>query len=501
MTTRSSGRQRGRPPYPLLTPAEERVLEFIRKGHTNGEIAEQLGVSLDAVKYHVSNMLGKLDLRSREELAEWRGGGNPVSRLWGAVPLAAKLAVGGAVAAVVTGGVVMSAFGPFSEAPVHEGLVSVGYDGEPANGVSEMLQISGDGRYVVYASWASNLVPDDSDGTEDVFRFDRKTGTTELVSVDETGTEGGASWPSISIDGRYVAYYRFGSDQAYGAVVRDMKTGQEVFIGEFTGPPALSGNGRFLATVRNDEPGVMFPKGTLLIYDLSTRGVAWSTPVDRAADPLFIGQEFRLSHDGRWFAFLAGEVSGATCEHRTTSISINAVEERVPLRRPFVHDLTTGETWCPPLGDRGDLESQAGPINISGGTLAYGLTRTEPGSRKLMDSQLALYNLESREVRYLSRAGEPFFGTDTAPGAGDNGRTLAVVNTPGRQERGRVYGILWMTAGSEREVVERPARFEDWGLTHSEPVVSDDGRSLAFVVRGQDRDSGSQVQDIYVVSR
>lgn len=94
MTTRSTGRQRGRPPYPLLTPAEERVLKYVRKGHTNGEIAQLLDVTSDAVKYHVSNMLGKLQLTSREELAEWHERRNPLGRLWAAIPLSAKLGLG-----------------------------------------------------------------------------------------------------------------------------------------------------------------------------------------------------------------------------------------------------------------------------------------------------------------------------------------------------------------------------------------------------------------------
>ena len=66
-------RGRGRPPHPeILTPAEQRVLNELRKGGTNAEIAERLGVSLDAVKYHISNMLGKLELDNREQLAAWR---------------------------------------------------------------------------------------------------------------------------------------------------------------------------------------------------------------------------------------------------------------------------------------------------------------------------------------------------------------------------------------------------------------------------------------------
>ena len=66
-------RQRGRPRHPdILTPAEWRVLKELRKGGTNAEIAVRLGVSPDAVKFHISNMLAKLALDDRHQLAAWR---------------------------------------------------------------------------------------------------------------------------------------------------------------------------------------------------------------------------------------------------------------------------------------------------------------------------------------------------------------------------------------------------------------------------------------------
>lgn len=67
-------RERGRPPYPdILTPAEWRVMEAVRHGLTNPRIAQRLGVSTDAVKYHVGNVLQKLGLNSRAELRRWAG--------------------------------------------------------------------------------------------------------------------------------------------------------------------------------------------------------------------------------------------------------------------------------------------------------------------------------------------------------------------------------------------------------------------------------------------
>jgi DNA-binding CsgD family transcriptional regulator/catechol 2,3-dioxygenase-like lactoylglutathione lyase family enzyme len=70
----STERPRGRPRYDdLLTPAEWRVAEAVRHGLTNPEIARLQGVSTEAVKYHVANILQKLELFRRSELQQWTG--------------------------------------------------------------------------------------------------------------------------------------------------------------------------------------------------------------------------------------------------------------------------------------------------------------------------------------------------------------------------------------------------------------------------------------------
>jgi len=64
----------GRPRHDdVLTPAEWRVTELIRHGLTNRQVAERMGVSVDAVKFHVSNALSKLGYSSRDELRLWDG--------------------------------------------------------------------------------------------------------------------------------------------------------------------------------------------------------------------------------------------------------------------------------------------------------------------------------------------------------------------------------------------------------------------------------------------
>ncbi|MBF6600338.1 MAG: response regulator transcription factor [Dehalococcoidia bacterium] len=66
--------RRGRPPHPdVLTPRQWEVLELVREGRSNGEIGRALGISRDGAKFHVSEILTKLGVTSRDEAAEWRG--------------------------------------------------------------------------------------------------------------------------------------------------------------------------------------------------------------------------------------------------------------------------------------------------------------------------------------------------------------------------------------------------------------------------------------------
>ena len=67
--------------------------------------------------------------------------------------------------------------------------VSVDSAGGQGNDKSFEPAISGDGRFVAFASTAPNLVPGDTNGTQDVFVHDRQTGATERVSVDSAGTQ------------------------------------------------------------------------------------------------------------------------------------------------------------------------------------------------------------------------------------------------------------------------------------------------------------------------
>jgi hypothetical protein len=96
--------------------------------------------------------------------------------------------------------------------------VSVSSTGAEGNNYSWQPSISADGRYVAFESYASNLVPGDTNGMWDLFVHDRQNGQTTRVSVSSTGAEGNSNSgePSISADGRYVAFDSYASNLVPG---------------------------------------------------------------------------------------------------------------------------------------------------------------------------------------------------------------------------------------------------------------------------------------------
>lgn len=107
--------------------------------------------------------------------------------------------------------------------------VSVSSRDKQGNGSSEGAAIAADGRYVGFWSHASNLVAGDTKGHIDVFVHDRATGRTRRVSVSSTGTEAnGRSWwvVAISADGRVAAF----RSQASNLVPGDTNSSDDAFV-------------------------------------------------------------------------------------------------------------------------------------------------------------------------------------------------------------------------------------------------------------------------------
>ncbi len=162
--------------------------------------------------------------------------------------------------------------------------VSVSSAGAPAVGSSFQPSISADGRFVAFASTAVGLVVPDTNGSiADIFVHDRQTGQTGVVSVSSSGVQGNnfSNYPSISGDGRFVAFWTLSTNLVpfgpSGSVahlfVHDRQTGETILASVATDgtvgngdsrEPEFSADGRYVAfhstattLVAADTNGVM----------------------------------------------------------------------------------------------------------------------------------------------------------------------------------------------------------------------------------------------------
>jgi Tol biopolymer transport system component len=150
-------------------------------------------------------------------------------------------------------------------------LASAASDGTRGNGPSFFSAISGDGRYVVFQSDASNLVTGDTNDATDIFLHDRSTGATTRVSVASDGGQGNddSLTPSISANGRYVTFTSLASN----LVADDNNNDRDVFVRDLVagtielasvasdgtqGNFASGGFGAGPARISNDGRYVMF---------------------------------------------------------------------------------------------------------------------------------------------------------------------------------------------------------------------------------------------------
>ena len=126
--------------------------------------------------------------------------------------------------------------------------INLAANGAQANGASSSSALSADGRYVVYESDASNLVADDTNGKKDIFIYDRQEGTTERVDVANNGTQSNvdSQSPSISDDGRYVAFNSNSENGGNSNVFLRDRQEQTTIKVDADSFPTISGNGEFI---------------------------------------------------------------------------------------------------------------------------------------------------------------------------------------------------------------------------------------------------------------
>jgi len=205
--------------------------------------------------------------------------------------------------------------------------VSVSSSGVPSNGGSEDPAISADGQIVVFASGASNLVPNDTEGEKDIFVHNRVTGETTRVSVSSTGVAANneSFYPAISADGQVVAFV----SEATNLVASDTNYAEDVFV-----------------------------------YDFNTKQTT-RVSVSSQGNQSNYNNEFynipSLSADGRYVAFIS---TAANLAIDDTNRSIDV----------FVHDRQTGQTErvsVSSTGEEGNGDSYTTSISADGQLVTF----------------------------------------------------------------------------------------------------------------------------------
>jgi Tol biopolymer transport system component len=197
--------------------------------------------------------------------------------------------------------------------------------GASADSDSGAPAISGDGRYVAFWSYATNLVPNDTNSCRDVFVYDRSTQLTERVSVDSAGAQANAESadPALSGDGRYVAFWSdatqlvggdtngardvFVHDRQFGTTERVSVDSSGAQANGECSFPSLSANGDLL--VFSSSASNLAPGGALgeqvFLHDRQS-GATTLASVDTNGNP---GNSWssaaQISGDGNYVAFLS----------------------------------------------------------------------------------------------------------------------------------------------------------------------------------------------------
>jgi Tol biopolymer transport system component len=258
---------------------------------------------------------------------------------------------------------------------------STGVQGDDTSGLYG-VSVSADGRFVAFQSYATNLIPGDTNGNPDIFLRDRQTGLTTLVSVDSSGVHGNDAsfYPAISSDGRFLAFRSYASNLVSGDTngvpdifVHDRISGTTTRVSvdsaggqsnASSNVPSISSDGRYVAfessatnLVAGDANGVE----DVFVHDLQT-GATIRVSVDSGGSEGDGASGYNsISGDGRYVAF------------------ISAATNLVPgdtngFLDVFVHDLQSGSTTRASVdasGFQGDADSLRATISSNGRCVAF----------------------------------------------------------------------------------------------------------------------------------
>ncbi|HVS11165.1 MAG TPA: hypothetical protein VMS76_14945 [Planctomycetota bacterium] len=260
--------------------------------------------------------------------------------------------------------------------------VSVSSSNMQGNHPSSAGSISADSRYVAFSSVATNLVPGDTNDARDVFVHDRWTLQTTRVSIDSLGVQGNkdSTTPSISADGRHVAFESFASNLVLGDTnpyqdifVHDRQTGHTTRVNvsssgiqsnQFSNRAAISGNGRhvaFFSFASNLVPGDGNGQPDIFVHDRRTYQTTQVSVSSTGAQANGASDWPSISADGRFVAFASGASNLVIGD--TNAASDVFVRDR--------HTRQTGRVSVSSAGIEGNSHSGQASISADGRCVAF----------------------------------------------------------------------------------------------------------------------------------
>lgn len=301
--------------------------------------------------------------------------------------------------------------------------VSVNSAGVEGNGESQNPSISADGRYVVFSSYASNLVDGDTNNSQDIFVHDLQTRQTSRVSVDSNGIAGNdhSAQPAISADGRYVAFTSSANNLVHDdnndytdIFVHDRQTGQtnhvsvdsnQVAGNNFSSQPALSVDGRYVVftsdasnLVNHDTNG----HADVFVHDRQTGQTQRVSVASDGTEGNDSSLQPAISADGRYVCFES---------YATNLLSTPALPHEV-----YVYDLQTGQVRHVSVASNGTAGNWAAgscSLSANGRYVAFASFSTNLVSDDTNHAyDIFVYDQQTRQTRRVSVASDGTEGND-----------------------------------------------------------------------------------------
>lgn len=398
--------------------------------------------------------------------------------------------------------------------------VSVSTDGKEANNACRMPRISADGRFVVFESSATTLVPDDTNYRQDIFVHDLQTGTTERVSVPD-GREGEANSSSanasISADGRYVVFESTATNLVPGLEKRDTRifihdrttgTTELASVNTYGEPaggahtPVISGDGRYVVfnTRQALDPADSNNADDIYLRDRIEQTTERVSITTEGFEANWASIAPSISADGRWIAF----------ESRATDMVVDDYNDECDI---FVRDRQRGETRrisVSSLGEQSNGRSGAPAISADGRYVVY-----QSAASNLVEgdwngyTDVFMHDLETGETRCVSQSFDQGSADadSTAPAVSADGQYVTFMsqatnlNAFWSDNTNQIYHRDMVTGETNLASVPS-AGSAAGGKINNPPAISGDGMQVVFQSTGYGLVTGdtNKMSDIFVAN-